>query len=233
MNNNDVLRRLRYTFDLSDDKMIRLFGLGGLEVNREKVCAFLKPEDDPTQAPLRDKELAHYLNGLIISRRGRKGDETPKAEQRLNNNQILRKLKIALTLQVEDIISIMKSMKFDVSKHEITALFRKSDQKQYRECHDQFLRVFLQGLQEMHRPKEKEKRKRMGQVEKPDFVRKIEKKEEGKPAFLLKKKEDKPKLKRPSKPSEVIDDQQSFFDDIRKTETRERDSKSKRPRIRK
>ena len=47
MNNNDIIRRIRYTFDLNDDKMIEVFALGEHETNRSEVSDWLKKDDDP------------------------------------------------------------------------------------------------------------------------------------------------------------------------------------------
>ena len=151
MNNNDILRRIRYTFNLGDDKVIKLFKHGGKEVTREQISSWLKKDDDEEQKPIYDVDLAAFLNGLIIKHRGKKDGKTPKPEKSLNNNQIFRKLKIALNLKDEDIISLMDLANFEVSKHEISAIFRNPTQKQYRVCKDQFLRNFLQGLQIKHR----------------------------------------------------------------------------------
>ncbi|HMP29874.1 MAG TPA: DUF1456 family protein, partial [Saprospiraceae bacterium] len=101
--------------------------------------------------PLNDRKFAHFLNGLIIYFRGKKGDETPEAEKILNNNIIFRKLKIALSLKDEDLIAIYELVDLHVSKHEISAIFRNPSQSQYRECKDQFLRNFLDGLIKKHR----------------------------------------------------------------------------------
>ena len=46
MTNNDVLRRIRYTFDFSDSEMISIFGLADLEVTREQVSDWLKKDDE-------------------------------------------------------------------------------------------------------------------------------------------------------------------------------------------
>ena len=151
MNNNDILRRIRYTFDLSDDKVIKLFKHGGKEVTRAEISDWLKKEDDENQKPIYDVDLAVFLNGLIIKHRGKRDGELPKPEKSLNNNQVFRKIKIALNLRDEDIVAIMKHADFEVSKHEINAIFRKPTQKQYRVCKDQFLRNFLQGLQMKYR----------------------------------------------------------------------------------
>ena len=96
---------------------------------------------------LNDNQLAIFLNGLIINNRGKKEGEQPIAESRLNNNIILRKLKIALNLKDDDIIDIMSLVDLRVGKHELSAFFRNPNQSQYRTCHDQFLRNFLLGMQ--------------------------------------------------------------------------------------
>ncbi len=147
MTNNDILRRLRYSFNFNDDKMIKLFKLGGLELSRSAVINFLKKDDQEDYAQLFDKELAIFLNGFIIERRGKNGDEIPKPEKRLNNNIILRKLKIALELKDTDVLEILLLVDMQVSKTELSALFRKADHPHYRKCKDQFLRNFLHGLQ--------------------------------------------------------------------------------------
>jgi uncharacterized protein YehS (DUF1456 family) len=64
----------------------------------------------------------------------------------LNNNNILKKIRVALELKDEDIIHILKLSNFEVSKSEINALFRNEDHPNYVECGDQLLRNFLNGL---------------------------------------------------------------------------------------
>lgn len=64
----------------------------------------------------------------------------------LTNNDILKKLRIALELKDDDIIHILKLTDFTVSKSELSALFRKDDHPNYVACGDQLLRNFLQGL---------------------------------------------------------------------------------------
>lgn len=64
----------------------------------------------------------------------------------LNNNQILWKIRIALKLKDTDIIEILKLADFEISKSELSALFRREDHENYKECGDQILRRFLDGL---------------------------------------------------------------------------------------
>ncbi len=146
------MRRIRYTFDFNDAKMIELFGLGDQEVTRAQISDWMKREDDPSYLELDDTQLAIFLNGLIVEKRGKKEGEQPAPEKRLNNNIIFRKLKIALNLKDEDILAILQLADFKISKHELSALFRKPNQEQYRPCQDQILRNFLQGLQKKYHP---------------------------------------------------------------------------------
>ncbi len=147
MNNNDIIRSLRYTFDINDDTMIKIFALADLEVNRAEVSDWLKRDDDPESKPLSDLNLAIFLNGLITHRRGKKDGAKPIPEKRLNNNLILRKLKIALNLKNEDILEILEKVGRFISPHELSAFFRNPEQAQFRLCKDQVMRNFLHGLQ--------------------------------------------------------------------------------------
>jgi uncharacterized protein YehS (DUF1456 family) len=64
----------------------------------------------------------------------------------MTNNDILKKLRVALKLRDEDIIEILKLVDFPFSKSEVNALFRTEDHPNYKECGDQLLRNFLNGL---------------------------------------------------------------------------------------
>jgi uncharacterized protein YehS (DUF1456 family) len=152
MTNNDILRRIRYTFDFNNRKMLEIFALAGYEAKPSQIIAWLLKDGDPDLVELNDNELAYFLNGFINEKRGKKEGEQPAPETTLNNNIIFRKLKIALNLKDTDILEMMKSVDLPMSPHELSAFFRKPDQKQYRICHDQFLRNFLHGMQLKYRP---------------------------------------------------------------------------------
>lgn len=152
MENNNVLRSLRYTFKLNDAKMLTVFSQAGHEVAPLQISKWLKKEDEAGYEPIYDIDLAYFLNGFIIEKRGKKDDKIPVAEKRLSNNIVLRKIKIALNLKDEDMLEILALADFKVSKHELSAFFRKPTQTQYRPCKDQILRYFLQGLTKKYRP---------------------------------------------------------------------------------
>ena len=147
MTNNDILRRIRYTFDLSDSQMITIFSQADHEVTREEISDWLKKDDDPAFQDCSDTRMAIFLNGFINKRRGKREGAQPKPETRLNNNIIFTKLKIALNLKAEEIIELLALAGFHIGKHELSAFFRRPDHKHYRECKDQILRNFLKGVQ--------------------------------------------------------------------------------------
>lgn len=151
MTNNDILRRIRYVFDFNDLKMIALFKLANLEVDKSEICNWLKKDIDPLFKELTDKELAIFLNGLIIEKRGKREGPQPEPEDILTNNMILRKLKIALDLKTNEILDLFASIDKKISKHELSAFFRKPDNKSYKHCMDQYLRNFLNALQTKYR----------------------------------------------------------------------------------
>lgn len=151
MTNNDILRRIRYIFDLSDSKMIEIFGLADCRVTREQISDWLKKDEDPAYQKCSDKTLAVFLNGLINDKRGKKEGAQPEPEKRLTNNMIFMKLKIALNLKADDICEILALANLPIGKHELSAFFRRPDHKHYRECKDQILRNFLKGVQLKYR----------------------------------------------------------------------------------
>ena len=149
MTNNDILRQLRYALHINDSTMIEIFKLSDHEIEQSSVTGLLKKDDEEGFALCSDDILRYLLDGLILHKRGRKEmrlGETRKPDSRMTNNAILKKLRIALELKEDDMLGILKLANVDISKHELTALFRKEGHKNYKECGDQFLRKFLKGL---------------------------------------------------------------------------------------
>lgn len=152
MTNNDVLRRLRYSFDYSDSDMLDIFSLADYKTSRSVVSDWLKPEEHAEYKNLPDKQLATFLNGLIYKNRGKRTDgPLLKPESKLDNNLILKKLKIALELKTDEIVDMFKAIDKEITLNELGAFLRNPKQSQYRECKDQYLRNFLSGIQKTYR----------------------------------------------------------------------------------
>ncbi|CAB5534322.1 MULTISPECIES: YehS family protein [Providencia] len=147
MLNNYVLRSVRYMLDLSDAQMVKIVKLADLAVTKEEMVAWLKKDNEPEYVECNDNVMGHFLNGLIYHRRGKdENHPAPEVDSRLNNNIMLKKLRVAFELKDTDMIEIYQLVDFRVSKPELNAVFRKPGHKNYRECGDQLLRYFLKGL---------------------------------------------------------------------------------------
>lgn len=152
---NDVFRRLRYALGLNNSATISLCKLMEYELDESYLTNMMKREEEDGFMPCRDKILCIFLDALIIKNRGKQDGSQPHyltSGQRLTNNEIMRKIKIAMNYQQDDMLAILESIDFRVSKGELTALFRKPDHRSYRECGDQLLRNFLKGMVKRHRP---------------------------------------------------------------------------------
>tara|TARA_R110002012_G_scaffold64308_2_gene169048 strand:- start:16575 stop:16877 length:303 start_codon:yes stop_codon:yes gene_type:complete len=64
----------------------------------------------------------------------------------MTNNDIFKKLRVALQLRDDEIVKILELVDFRITKSELGAFFRKEDHPKYMECGDQILRNFLNGL---------------------------------------------------------------------------------------
>jgi len=149
MNNNELLRSIREALELDDATMIKIFKDAGREFGVSAISAFVKSEDEDNYIPCSNPVMAFFLDGLIIHNRGRQEGSLPSAAKpvaELGNNAILKKLRIALDLKEEDLVRIFQIGGAALTKHEITALFRKQGHKHYKECDDQLLRSFMKGV---------------------------------------------------------------------------------------
>lgn len=64
----------------------------------------------------------------------------------MSNNDVMKKLRVALKLNDDDIVKILQLADFKITKSELGAIFRKEDHPNYKPCGDQILRNFLNGL---------------------------------------------------------------------------------------
>jgi uncharacterized protein YehS (DUF1456 family) len=147
MINNDVLRSVRYMLDISDAKIVDIIKLTDYNVQKTDVIAYLKKDDEVGYLDCSDVVLAHFLDGLIFFKRG-KDEARPvqPVEAQVTNNMVLKKLRVAFELKEADMHALLQAVGLPVSKPELSALFRKVGQSNYRKCGDQLLRNFLKGL---------------------------------------------------------------------------------------
>ncbi|PWB34640.1 DUF1456 domain-containing protein [Pseudomonas sp. SDI] len=147
MIHNDVLRSLRYLLDISDTKLAQITRSNGFAVGDAEISSYMKKEDEEGFVRCPDEVIAHFLDGLVIFKRGKDESRPPlPIELPVTNNIILKKLRVAFELKEDDLHAILKAADFPVTKPELSALFRKVGHNNYRPCGDQLLRNFLKGL---------------------------------------------------------------------------------------
>ncbi len=148
MNNNDILRRLRYALNLTDAELVAVFALSDQEVTEEAAVAMMLSEEEVGATQCTDVLMTDFLDGLILERRGprKEGSPAPVAEPELTNNAVLKKLRIAMSFHEDDMLGVLAAGGHKMSRGELSALFRKPGHKHYRGCGDQVLRNFLTGL---------------------------------------------------------------------------------------
>lgn len=168
MDNNDVLIRLRYALDIKDIDMVEIFKHGGIEVTKEEVKKMLVKTNDHYHDEANSHDdivieenynctndmLESFLDGYIIFKRGKHESTIEKPIKHIQatkigesiNNDVMKKLKIALSLTSEDVLDILKLAGLSISKGELSAIFRREGHKNYKVCGDKYTRNFLKGL---------------------------------------------------------------------------------------
>lgn len=173
MENNDVIRRFRYALNISDATMVNIFKMAECKIEKTELVNLLKKEGEPGYAICSTDLLERFFDGLILYNRGAQEEKSSEREapspksgsagkygeqirvsaapDSLDNNLILKKIRIALDLKQEEMMEIFRLGDVKMAKGEFTALFRKKGHKNYKECGDQYLKRFLEGLAIRHR----------------------------------------------------------------------------------
>lgn len=151
MRNNDILKSLRYILDVNEAEMAGILQLAGYKPKRSEIEYIF--EEQGEEGPDTTHELtAYFLDGVIFHKRGKSDKHPPQPIQYpVTNNMVLKKLRVAFKLKEEDILRILQRTGFKISAPELSALFRREGQKNYRPAGDQVLRYFLKGLAEQER----------------------------------------------------------------------------------
>jgi uncharacterized protein YehS (DUF1456 family) len=147
MTPNDILRSIRYLMNVNDSTLADILRLANLNVSTAEIVAFLKRDDEVGYVACSDRVMAHFLNGLVLYKRGVDPSRPPQPiEIPVTNNLVVKRLRIAFELKDSDIIDLLAKTGLRVSKAELGAFCRRPDHRNYRECGDQFLRNLFKAL---------------------------------------------------------------------------------------
>ena len=147
MNHNELMRNLRRALAVNEHGLAEIYALSGETMDPEALKNRLKQSNEPGYEECEEATAARMLEALIVHRRGAREDSPPAPPQLpLNNNHVLKKLRIAYDLKDEDMHELFAGEGHELGKQQLKSLFRKEGNKNYLPCSDKLLRLFLKGL---------------------------------------------------------------------------------------
>jgi len=148
---NEILFRIKKALNLSTEEMIEAYKLEGYTMEASHLESLLKRHLDDGFIIASYEELGVFLDGFVALKRGpspKKPNDDEAVE--LTNNLILKKLRIALELKEAETEIIFGLADVELSKQQLASLFRKEGHKNFKECSDELLMSFLDGLDEFY-----------------------------------------------------------------------------------
>lgn len=151
LSTNDILYRIKKAIHLNNEEMLEAYALESYEMTPEHLQSLLKRRQDKGFVPCSYEELGVFLDGLVTLKRGPKPQNAPEEEVvELTNNLILKKLRAALNLKEYELQMLFALVDVELSKQQLSSLFRKEGHKNYKACTDELLDAFLEGLDEFY-----------------------------------------------------------------------------------
>ena len=151
MKTNDILYKIQKALSLTQEEILEAYKLADYKMDATHLDALLKRRQDEGSKLCSYEELGVFLDGFVILKRGpspKKSNDDEVVE--LTNNFILKKLRIALELKEAETEIIFSLGEAELSKQQLASLFRKEGHKNFKECSDELLMAFLDGLDEFY-----------------------------------------------------------------------------------
>jgi uncharacterized protein YehS (DUF1456 family) len=148
---NDILYKIQKALNLTQEEMLEAYKLADYKMDATHLETLLKRRQDEGSKLCSYEELGVFLDGFVILKRGpnpKKKNDDEAVE--LTNNLILKKLRIALELKEAETEIIFSLAEVELSKQQLASLFRKEGHKNFKECSDELLMAFLDGLDEFY-----------------------------------------------------------------------------------
>ena len=130
--------------------MLEAYKLAEYKMEASHLDSLLKRRQDEGSKLCSYEELGVFLDGFVILKRGPSPKKKNDDVVELTNNLILKKLRIALELKEAETEIIFSLGEAELSKQQLASLFRKEGHKNFKECSDELLIAFLDGLDEFY-----------------------------------------------------------------------------------
>ncbi len=149
MRTNDIFRKLTQSLPLTVEQIQAVFAQSDIELSEKEVANLLKTDYQPGFEAMPEYILLIFLNNLIDQKRGKKADAQPEViekHHKISNNDVLKKLRIAFNLHEQDVRDALKLATIELTKSDLSALFRKPGHEHYKVCDDGLALDFIEGL---------------------------------------------------------------------------------------
>lgn len=149
MRTNDIFRKLAQALSLDSAAIQSLFSPAGIDLSDKDIANILKTDYQPGFETMPDYVLLVFLNNLIDEKRGKKAGTEPEPvnkHQKISNNDVLKKLRIAFNLHEQDVRAVFKAATIELTKSDLSALFRKPGHANFQTCDDELVLDFIEGL---------------------------------------------------------------------------------------
>ena len=157
LSTNDILYRIKKALHLTDGEILEAYALENYDMTPEHLRNLLKRRQDKGFVLCSYEELGVFLDGLVTLKRGPKPQNASEDEVvELTNNLILKKLRAALNLKEYELQMLFALVDVELSKQQLSSLFRKEEHKNFKACSDEMLDTFLKGLDEFYYEGEEE-----------------------------------------------------------------------------
>ena len=150
MTTNDTLYKITKALSLTQDDIIKAYELEGFKMDSKQLESLLAKRQDKDFKVCSFEELGVFLDGLVTLKRGESSKKNDSSDVELSNNLIIKKLRIALELKEAETEIIFSLGEASLSKQQLSSLFRKDSHKNFKECSDELLESFLDGLDEFY-----------------------------------------------------------------------------------
>ena len=146
---NEILYKIKKARHLSNDDILKAYELEKYDMTPDHLLNLLKRRQDKGFILCSYEELGVFLDGLVAFKRGT-SSQTNQEDVALTNNLILKKLRATLQLKEYELQMIFALVDIDLSKQQLSSLFRKEEHKNFKACSDELLNAFLDGLDEFY-----------------------------------------------------------------------------------
>ncbi len=149
MNPNAILRKISQSLALDVPALQAIFASVDVDLTEKELGNLLKTDYEPRFEVLPEYVLALFLNGYIEHCRGKKAGQEPEVitkTAKISNNDVLKKLRIAHNLHEQHVREALKLVTIELTKSDLSALFRKPGHPQFKACDDELVLDFIEGV---------------------------------------------------------------------------------------